>query len=69
MNVRERVLRGLAVRVRPLSEEAGVPVSSIHAWIARGKVESYRFEGVVFVTARGARPLLGMAEPAEPVAA
>ena len=69
MNVREKVMSNKPVRVRPLAEEAGISASGLYNLVKKGQVESIIIGRSVVIPPRAARPLLGIAEPAEPVAA
>ena len=69
MTVRERVAAGRSVRVNALADEVGLPASTLYAWVRQKKLEAIRYESAVLIPAAAARPLLGMVEATEPVAA
>lgn len=63
MSVRELVIQGRPVRVRPLAAEAGVSAAALYNLIKEKKIEAIRIGRSVVVPPHAARPLLGIAEP------
>ena len=69
MTIRERVAEGKSVRVAQLADETGMPQSTIYNLVKTGRIEAIRIGRGIVITARAARPLLGMDAASEAKAA